>query len=128
MPVLRAPGFTGEVYGIYHGAEALSRVLTPQQKSPATFQEESNILNICPRKVVQTDFEHVQNDVRRHHMEFCQVREENDILRKVRSHSGIIEIMAYLQPHFRQFFDDILFPLQITELFIQLSNELRTRR
>ena len=36
--------------------------------------------------------------------------------------------MAYLQPDFCQFFDNILFPLQITELLIQLSNELRTRR
>lgn len=47
-PVLRAPGFTGRVRGIYHGAEALSRIFAPQQKSSAAFQEESDILNICP--------------------------------------------------------------------------------
>ena len=58
-PVLRTPGFTGRVHGIYHCAKALSRIFAPEQKSSAALQEESNILDICPRKVVQTDFKHV---------------------------------------------------------------------
>lgn len=61
-------------------------------------------------------------------MKFCQIRKEDDVLQKIRSHSESIEIMAYFQPDFCQFFDNILFPLQITELLIQLSNELRIRR
>lgn len=60
-------------------------IVAPQQEPTASFEEHSKIFHVRPGEVIQADFEHVQDDMRRDDAKLCQVREESDVA----------------QPHFR---------------------------
>lgn len=51
-----------------------------EKKSSASFKEQSNIVHICAHKVIQADFEHMENDVRRNDTELREIGEESDVL------------------------------------------------
>ena len=43
----------------YHFAERLLRILAPEKEPTTALQQKSEILDIGPREVVQTHFEHM---------------------------------------------------------------------
>ena len=63
-----------------HSRKPLSGIIAPQQKSTTPFQQQGNILDVRTRKVVQTDFEDVEDDMGRYNAELGQIRQEDNIL------------------------------------------------
>lgn len=91
-----------------HLTERLPCLLTPQQEAAASLQEHREVLNVRPGEVVQADLEHVQDDVRWDNAELGEVRQESDV-----THAD-----------FRQLLHNVLFPLEVPELIVQLSTWL----
>ena len=63
-----------------HFAERLPRLLASQQESATALEQHGNILDVCTGKIIEADFEHVQDDVWWDDFEFRQVCQERDVL------------------------------------------------
>lgn len=55
--------------------------IAPKQVSTATFQQPCNILDIGSGEAIQTDFEHVEDQMRGHDSKLREVGQERDVLR-----------------------------------------------
>jgi len=69
-----------EMKGTYHSFEPRPGLITPQQESSTPLQQQSDIVNINAQEIVQADFEHVEDKVRRDHTELGEHRNESQVL------------------------------------------------
>lgn len=60
-------------FGPHHHSKPILCFLAAKQESAATFKEHCEVLDVDSRKIVQANFEDVENNVSWHHSEFRQV-------------------------------------------------------
>ena len=105
LPLIKVLHALLSAHELDHLAERLTGILAAEKEPTTPFQQHCEILHVGAGEIVQTDLEHVQNDVGGNDVKLGEIGEERYV-----AHAD-----------FGKLLHNVLLALEIPELFIQLK-------